>query len=187
MVQPLGRRDEHAGLPLSVWVSVAVLAERKRAAFAALSTLPSARHREHSVWPAPCLVRPVPSNDRERWAEGGMRASGPGLLRGRRRRSTPATAKGRHGPRSTEIARLSARRTLPLWRGGGRATTVHAHTVRVDHVSLTPIETIARLGDAVDHSDRVRRLVNRPEGDRAVSLVHRACGSIGAAAPFERA
>lgn len=127
--------------------------------------------------------RLMPTGGQGRWAEGGTRATGPRLLRGRQRRSTPATATGRHGPRSTDIARSSLRPALTLCRGAGAATTVHAHTVRVDHASPTPVQTADRPGDAIDHGDRVRRLVDRSEGDRTVPLVGRPGRTTGTAVP----
>lgn len=82
--------------------------------------------------------RLMPTGGQGRWAEGGTRATGPRLLCGRQRRSTPATATGRHGPRSTDIARSSVQREATLCDSDGPVTTVHAHTTRCVQIMPRP-------------------------------------------------
>lgn len=127
--------------------------------------------------------RLMPTGGQGRWAEGGTRATGPRLLRGRQRRCTSAIEMGRRGPCSTDIARSSVWRLLTLCHDAGRDTTVHAHTVRVDHASPTSARIAAGPGNPVDHGNRVRRLVDRSEGDRTVPLVGRPGRTTGTAAP----
>lgn len=107
----------------------------------------------------------------------------PGLLRGRQRRRTSAIEMGRRGPCSTDIARSSVWRLLTLCHDSGRDTTVHAHTVRVDHASPTPARIANRSGNPVDHGNRVRHVVACAAFDRPVSMVGRESRAIGTAVP----
>lgn len=90
---------------------------------------------------------------------------------------------GRRGPCSADIARSSLGRAVTLCRDGGGTTTVYAHTVPVDHASPRPTRIADRSGDALDNGDRVRRLAALAAGDRAVSLVRPAGGTIDVDVP----